>query len=238
MVEYNLKKVRDKREKKSIGIVAYLWQKIKKFLLYFFLPISFGIFELISLFVMSTHTLNSVLLSLNHPQNILINSFWLDGYNNIYVALSIILLFFITSIYVPKTQVYVRGLIVVPMAILVSVIVDLQWLSHGFSYATCGQSGIIFAMFSIVFSFIISDIIFAFINLQYDIMHLNLFLSAFITILIFFNFKGFFNISPNVNYFVHEYSFVYGLVAGFMVSAIQGIALIHEQKIEARRVRT
>ena len=238
MVEYNLKKVRDKREEKSIGIVAYLWQKIKKFLPYFFLPISFGIFELISLWVMSTHTLNSVLLSPNHPQNILINSFWLDGYNNIYAALSIILLFLMTSIYVPKTQVYVRGLIVVPMAILVSVIVDMQWLSYGFSYATYGQSSIIYGMSSIVLSFVIGNIVFAFINRQLDILLLNLFLSTLMIILIFFNFKSFFNISSNINYFAHEYSFVYGLVAGFVVSAIQGIALIHKRKIEARRVRT
>lgn len=185
-----------------------------------------------SFITMHTHSLNSVIFSTSTPQNILINQLWFDGYGNVYAILEFpVIIVVLLLLYLPLKQKYIRGLAIFPLSIFVSIVAEWFWLTKNFSYGTIGQSGIVYALFGVIISIGFVDIIFMYMKKQYDIMIIDIIVALGMMLIAIFNFEGFFFVSPDVNYFVHECSFLFGLIAGSAFAIAEGILTLKDKQI-------
>lgn len=200
---------------------------LKGILPYLILPLGISIYEVATLVVMSTHSLDSITLSVYQPQNAFISMFWYDGFGNILIFILLIILAEFTLLYLPTEQKYFRAMSILILSFIVGYLANLKWLSSGFNYYTFGQSGVVYAMFGVIVSALLFDSIFLILKKNYLLSFGNIVALSFI-IFGLSNYAAFFSESIFSNYFVHEYAFFYGVIAGVFLSGTERV--IEEQK--------
>ena len=194
---------------------------LKGILPYLILPLGISIYEVATLVVMSTHSLDSITLSVYQPQNAFISMFWYDGNNNLIGFLFLFVFSDFTLLYLPLEQKYIRAFSILILSFLIGYYANVEWLNTvNFNYSF-GQSGVVFALFGITVGIIVFDSVVLLIHRNYLLSFSFIFTSLVFLIVIFTDFDGFFNISPGITYIVHEYAFEYGLIAGSLLSIFQ-----------------
>ena len=198
---------------------------LKGILPYLILPLGISIYEIATLVVMSTHSLDSITLSVYQPQNAFISMFWYDGFGNILMLIFLIGLSEFSLIYLPTEQKYFRAISILILSFIVGYLANLKWLSSGFTYSTSGQSGIVYAMFGVIISVLLFDSIFLLLKRNYLLVFGNIMIVILFVMVGLSNFSTFFSISSFTNYFVHEYAFIYGIIAGAILSVTEGFMM-------------
>ena len=92
---------------------------LKGILPYLILPLGISIYEIATLVVMSTHSLDSITLSVYQPQNAFISMFWYDGFGNILIFILLIILAEFTLLYLPTEQKYFRAMSILILSFIV-----------------------------------------------------------------------------------------------------------------------
>ncbi len=200
--------------------------KMKKILPYLILPLWLIIYELATLIVMHTHTFASVLFNPYNLQNSFISMFWYDGYVNVLGLVVFIFILSCSFLYLPKDQRYIRAFSVVFIVFAIGYLANFK--STSYSY---GQSGIVFALTGMTISLIVSDSIYAIIKQkQYEVLMMNIGPMLILTSAPILQFNVVFNVSSQIDYVVHEYAFLYGIIAGFILSIIQEVMTVHARE--------
>jgi hypothetical protein len=198
---------------------------LKGILPYLILPLGISIYEIATLVVMSTHSLDSITLSVYQPQNAFISMFWYDGFENVLMLISLVVLSELSLIYLPAKQKYFRAILILILSFIVGYLANLKWLSSDFTYSTLGQSGVVYAMFGVITFVLLFDSIYLFSKRNYRLMFRNMLVVTLFVMVGLSNFSTFFSVSSFTNYFVHEHAFIYGIIAGAILSVTEGFVM-------------
>ena len=187
---------------------------------YLILPFGVAGYEAITFIVMNTMPFYSIQLSILNPQNAFISLFWFDGYSNV-ISLFALVVEFDMVIFTIPSQVgkYFVAFFALISSFYIAYYVNTLWLRQQTYYNyTYGQSGVVYALWGLFVGVLVILVIY------FVIKHEFIYASFFIMIPFMFlyllseDYSLFFNVSTNVNYFVHEHAFGYGIIAGIFIS--------------------
>ena len=192
---------------------------------YLILPFGLIGYEVATFIVMNTLPFYDVQLSVFNPQNAFISMFWYDGFENVLMLISLVVLSELSLIYLPAKQKYFRAILILILSFIVGYLANLKWLSSDFTYSTLGQSGVVYAMFGVITFVLLFDSIYLFSKRNYRLMFRNMLVVTLFVMVGLSNFSTFFSVSSFTNYFVHEHAFIYGIIAGAILSVTEGFVM-------------
>ena len=194
--------------------------KVRNIFPYFVLPLGFLCYEILTIMVMSSYSRHSIGVSLLNPQNAFISLFWFDGYSNVISLIAFVVGFDMVIFTIPsQVGKYFVAFFALISSFYIAYYVNTLWLRQQTYYNyTYGQSGVVYALWGLFVGVLVILVIY------FVIKHEFIYASFFIMIPFMFlyllseDYSLFFNVSTNVNYFVHEHAFGYGIIAGIFIS--------------------
>lgn len=164
----------------------------------------------------------------NLPWGVLTALFLYDGWVNILFFALCVALFILSSYRLPRQSVRRRAALVTVGMFAIGVCANIYWVMTYPFFLDYGQSGVIFALYSIVFVFCVSQLGYAVNDLKRGLRSLNgeelsnskasiisLFIALFVLLEILIEKGQFLNEIPGVAYQVHAFSFLVGIVSGY-----------------------